>query len=301
MIETRPGRTKRDGIRSPISQVVAILRILRPIPSLVAPWDVGHPRPLQAKGGCLGSRLDTGCKRYTLSHFLLWTSAFVAEGTGPASRAYLFPEVKQALFEPREHRGIIPYRLKQLPVGRLGVRAALVVAQHDPSKRVRLALPLVLRQQEPVDRVGQATFHGSRQEGVRVADKADLAPAQTRLLPDQAHEAIRVGTRGGIALPISDQQESRLPWSDVAFLESTQKLASKTLDKQGMGEIYGIVPNQNSRVPASGSAQLGVKCRPLADIQLEGDGQDTQDRSTVADSSIDDSTHSWKSPPSSVV
>jgi len=86
----------------------------------------------------------------------------------------------------------------------------LVVGEHDLGVVAQLAIPLALRQQEPVERLGQAAFQGVPEERLRVADEADLAAAQTCLLPEQPHQAVGVGTGGGVTLPVGDKEESSL-------------------------------------------------------------------------------------------
>src|SRR5262249_46128834 len=160
---------------------------------------------------------------------------------------------KQTLFEPGENRRVVPKRVEHPPARRLRVRP-LVVAQHDFGVIAYLAIPLTLRQQEPGERIGQAAFESGREERLGVTDEADLGPAQARLLPEQAHQAVGVGTGGGVTLPVSDEQKPRLPWGDAVSLQPAQDLAGKTIEKQGMGGIDGIVMDRNHRVSASSRA-----------------------------------------------
>ena len=105
---------------------------------------------------------------------------------------------------------MIPRRVEQPPARRLGVGPPVIV-EHDPGEVAQLAVPLALRQQEPVERLAQAACQGLREERLRVADEADLSPAQAGLLPDQPHQAVGVGAGGGLALPVGDEDESGVP------------------------------------------------------------------------------------------
>ena len=49
-----------------------------------------------------------------------------------------------------------------------------------------------------------------------MADEADLAAAQTCLLPEQPHQAVGVGTGSGVTLPVGDKEESSLTSSGDA-------------------------------------------------------------------------------------
>ena len=75
--------------------------------------------------------------------------------TGPL----VLPESEQPLFEPGQDRRVIPRRVEQPPARRLGV-GPLVIVEHDPGEVAQLAVPLALRQQEPVERLAQAAFQG---------------------------------------------------------------------------------------------------------------------------------------------
>ena len=52
-----------------------------------------------------------------------------------------------------------------------------MVVEHDLGVVAQLAIPLALRQQEPVERLDQAAFQGVPEKRLRVADEADLAAA----------------------------------------------------------------------------------------------------------------------------
>ena len=86
------------------------------------------------------------------------------------------PKSEQPLFEPGENCRMIPRWVEYPPPRRLGVRP-LVVGEHDLGVVAQLAIPLALRQQEPVERIDQAAFQGVPEERLRVADEADLAAA----------------------------------------------------------------------------------------------------------------------------
>ena len=121
----------------------------------------------------------------------------------------LLPEAEQSLFEPGEDRRVIPRRFEQPPARRLGVRP-LVIVEHDPCVVAKLAIPLALGQQEPVERLAQAAPQGIPEERLRVAHEADLRQPQAGLLPEQPHQAVGVGAGGGVALAVGDEQESGL-------------------------------------------------------------------------------------------
>ena len=144
-----------------------------------------------------------------------------------------------------------------------------MIVKHDPGEVAQLAVPLALRQQEPVERLGQAAVQGVPEERLRVADEADLAPAETGLLPEQPHQAVGVGTGGGVTLPVGDEEESSLPRCNASLLQRPENLAGKTIDEQGMGGIDGIVMNRNRGVPTARCAQLLAQYRPLPEIQVE--------------------------------
>ena len=67
---------------------------------------------------------------------------------------FLLPEAEHSLFEPGEDRRVIPRRFEQTPARRLGV-LPLMVFEHDPCVVAKLAVPLPLGQQEPVERLAQ--------------------------------------------------------------------------------------------------------------------------------------------------
>ena len=104
--------------------------------------------------------------------------------------------------------------------------------------------------EEPVERLGQAASQGFREERLRVADEADLAPAQTGLLPEQPHQAVGVGACGGVTLPVRDEDKSGVPRCDAALLERSQDLAGETIDEQRVRGIDGIVMDRDAGVPA---------------------------------------------------
>ena len=117
---------------------------------------------------------------------------------------------------------MIPRRVEQPPARRLGVGPPVIV-EHDPGEVAQLAVPLALRQQEPVERLGQAALQGLREERLRVADEADLAPAQAGLLPEQPHQAIGVGTGGGVALSVGDEEEPGVPRREPAARSNARR------------------------------------------------------------------------------
>ena len=163
---------------------------------------------------------------------------------------------------------MIPRRVEQPPARRLGVGPPVIV-EHDAGEVAQLAVPLALRQQEPVERLAQAAFQGLREERLRVADEADLAPAQAGLLPDQPHQAVGVGAGAGIALPVGDEDESGVPRRDAPHFQRPQDLAGETIDEQGVRGIDGIVMDRDPGVSAPRRAQLLAQHRPLPDIQVE--------------------------------
>ena len=181
---------------------------------------------------------------------------------------------------------MIPRRVEQPPARRLGV-SPLVIVEHDPGEVAQLAVPLALRQQEPVERLAQAALQGIREERLRVADEADLAPAQAGLLPEQPHQAVGVGAGGGVALPVGDEEESGIPRRDAPLLQRPQDLAGETIDEQRVRGIDGIVMDRDAGVPAPRRAQLLAQHRPLPDIQVECGRQHEEDRGPVADTPID--------------
>ena len=61
---------------------------------------------------------------------------------------------------------MIPRRVEEPPAPRLGV-GPLVIVEHDPGEVAQLAVPLALRQQEPVEGFAQAAFQGLREERLR--------------------------------------------------------------------------------------------------------------------------------------
>ena len=113
---------------------------------------------------------------------------------------------------------MIPWRVQQPPARGLGV-SSMVIVEHDPGEVAQLAVPLALRQQDPVERLGQATDQSFGEERLRVADEADLAPAQAGLFPDQPHQAVGVGAGGGLALPVGDEDESGVPRRDAPLVQ----------------------------------------------------------------------------------
>ena len=84
---------------------------------------------------------------------------------------------------------MIPWRVEEPPALGLGVSPSVIV-EHDLSEVAQLAVPLARRHEEPVEWLGQAASQSFWEERLRVADKADLAPAQTGRLPEQSHKAV---------------------------------------------------------------------------------------------------------------
>ena len=108
---------------------------------------------------------------------------------GRLAGALLLPEAEQSLLEPGADRRVIPRRFEQAPARRLGV-LPLVIVEHDPRVVAELAVPLALRQQEPVERLAQAALQGLPEERLRVPHEADVRPASGRPAP-------RAGASGG--------------------------------------------------------------------------------------------------------
>ena len=180
---------------------------------------------------------------------------------------------------------MFPRRIKQPPACRRGM-GPLVIVEHDPGEVAQLAVPLTLRQQEPVERFAKAAFQGLREERLRVAHEADLSPAQTGLLPDQPHQAVGVGASGGLALSVGDEDESGVPRRDFPLVERPQDLVDETIDEQHVRGIEGIVMDRGPGVPAARAAQLLAQHRPLPDIQVECGRHHEEDRGPVTDKPI---------------
>ena len=73
---------------------------------------------------------------------------------------------------------MIPGRIEQPPARRLGV-SPLVIVEHDPGEVAQLAIPLALRQQEPVERLAQASSQG-RHGGTAAACRTKPTSPQPR-------------------------------------------------------------------------------------------------------------------------
>ena len=106
-----------------------------------------------------------------------------------------------------------------------------------------------------------------------MTDEADLAPSQAGLLPEQPHQAVGVGTGGGVTLPVGDEEESGVPRRDAPLLQRPQDLAREAIDEKRVRGIDGIVMHRNAGVPATHHTQLLAQHRPLPDIQVERGGQ----------------------------
>ena len=232
------------------------------------PRDTSGPRPDRA--------LRPPAPNPSPDHTPAWAvgGSFLAEGIRAASAGpLLLPEPEHPLFEPGQDRRVIPRRVEQPPARRLGV-GPLVIVEHDPGEVAQLAVPLALRQQEPVERLAQAAFQGLREERLRVADEADLAPAQAGLLPDQPHQAVGVGAGGGLTLPVGDEDESGIPRCDAPLVQRPQDLAGETIDEQRSAwdrrnrdgsrpRRAGGAPRPAPR-PASSAARYSGRTRPAA-------------------------------------
>ena len=177
--------------------------------------------------------------------------------------ALFLPQAEQALFEPGPDRGVICRRVEELPESSIGV-SSLVIGEHDAREVAELAIPLAKRQEEPHQRLGQGACQGFGKERLRVSDEADLAPAQTSLLPEKPHQAVRVSAGCGVTLPVGDQDEPGITRCDAALLERVQDLAGETIDEQRVGGIDGIVMDRDAIVPAAGRASSSpsiVRCQ----------------------------------------
>jgi hypothetical protein len=163
----------------------------------------------------------------------------------------------------------------------------LVVGKHHGCIVGQLPIPLTLGNEDPAARLAQAALQDGREKRLRVADEADLGPAETGLLPKQAHQTVCVGPGRRIAPPIGDQKQSRLLRWDAPLIECLQELAREALDEERVRRIDGVVVNGNRAVATARCAQLLSKQRSLPNIQLKCGGQEKELGSLVADASID--------------
>ncbi len=100
-------------------------------------------------------------------------------------------------------------RLGHAPLGGLGMIALEILKNHFRVLDV-LRSPLRLRKDDPVQRALGALLQRGEQERLRVADEAHFAGRQAELLPNQAHQPVRIGAAGRIAVAAGGQDKADL-------------------------------------------------------------------------------------------
>jgi len=88
---------------------------------------------------------------------------------------------------------------------------ALVILQNSARVIGVFGGPLHLRHDQPLDRLTQARFERMSQEGLRIADEADVGCANAQLLPQQPHQPVGLGAAGAIAVAAGGQQQPYAP------------------------------------------------------------------------------------------
>ena len=117
--------------------------------------------------------------------------------------------------------------------------------------------------------------------------ESDVPKPQAGLLPEQSHQSVGVGTGGGVALAVGDEQKSSLHGRGPPILQRLEDLTGETVDEQGVRGIDRIMVDRESWVPAACGPHFLAKHRPLPDVQVNGRRQHEEERGLVADGSVD--------------
>jgi hypothetical protein len=135
-----------------------------------------------------------------------------------------------------------------------------------------LGAPLALRQDDPLQRPPGALFERVRQKRLRVADESDFAGRDAELLPNQAHQPVRIGAGGCVGLSAGGQNQPRAlrtGWADRA-----RHLIGESLNHQRMARIGVVVMESDGGVLAARLTDCLPKRFALQKIEVQRSRKD---------------------------
>ena len=108
---------------------------------------------------------------------------------------------------------------------------ALEIVEYGASVIQMLGAPLALGNQHPIERLARAGFQSARQKHLRMAQKSHIASAQAQLLPDEAHQPVRLRAAAAISVAACDQQQADVLRGDLAAGERPRHDIGETFDQ----------------------------------------------------------------------
>jgi len=102
---------------------------------------------------------------------------------------------------------------------------------------------LALWKQEPSERFALAPLESCGEERLFVTEKAYVAETQTRLLPKQTHESVRISPTFWITLSVGNEKNPGLPRRNTLRIEGPQNFLGEAIDEQRMAGSDVVVVN----------------------------------------------------------
>ncbi|HTW65411.1 MAG TPA: hypothetical protein VME17_12370 [Bryobacteraceae bacterium] len=136
-----------------------------------------------------------------------------------------------------------------------------------------LGTPLRLSKHDPVQRALGAFFQCVRQERLGMAKESHFAGRETKLFPDEPHEAVRIRAAGSIAMATGCEHESNLLRRSCFRRHRARDLIGESLNYQWMRWIDIIVMKHNARVFPPCLADRTSESFALQQIEIESGGK----------------------------
>lgn len=133
--------------------------------------------------------------------------------------------------------------------------------------------PLALRDQYPVQRLAGTALEGGAEEDLCMPQKRDVRAAQAQLLPQHPHQAVRLRTASGIAMPARDKQQAGALRRNLAGGERTHGYIGEALHYKRMAGIGVVVENLHMSVAAPELGQGVAEPLALPEVPIERCGQ----------------------------
>ena len=88
-----------------------------------------------------------------------------------------------------------------------------------------------------------------------MAQKSNLAEAQARLFPKQAHQPVGISPTSWITLSVGDEQNPGLSRRNVSGIECLQDLVREAINEQRVAGIDVVVVNRDRLMNSTNFAQ----------------------------------------------
>ena len=187
-----------------------------------------------------------------------------------STRAFLTPQSQNALRDPGRHRRMSARRPGHSPASRAG-NGPLEIFQNCFCVLRMLGAPLRLRQHDPLELGRRTLLQRREQEWLNVTHEPGFGGGQAEPLPDQTHQTIALGPRGGVAVAARGKDQAGALRRGCS--QRLGYLTGKAIHQQRVSRINIVMVDRDIGMPPPGFRESLADALAIENVQIQGDGQ----------------------------